>query len=170
MKTPLEMALAQLRGEQPDPAGSPKLTPLGAMRLWLRLFGLTFFGLFACTAIAIGGSLLLLIPLLAVEHQPLGTFAGLMLLTLLYCLGNILLIQGLPAARWVHSLLLTALLLLALGLALAQPFSVPLLASLLACLAGLGLGNSKRYRAMQSVHASIRQLRRTHGLGRTPVR
>jgi hypothetical protein len=166
MKTPLELALAQLRGEAPDPHGPPGLTPLGAIRLWLQLFGLTFFGLFACSLLAIASSLSLLTPLLAVEHQPLGSFAGLMLLTLVYCLGNILLLQGRPGSRWVHSLLLATLLLIALALALIQPFSAALLVSLAACLIGLLLSNSKSYRAMQAVQASIRQLRRQHGLGR----
>lgn len=166
MKTPLELALAQLRGEPLDPNGPFGLTPLGAVRLWLQLFGVTFFGLFACSAVAIGGSLLLLTPQLPAEHQPLGIFAGLMLLTLLYCLGNILLIQGLAGARWVHSLLLAALLLLSLAVTLAQPLTMPVLASLVACLAGLALSNSKRYRAMLSVQATIRRLRREHGLGR----
>lgn len=166
MKTPLEIALDQLRGERLDSYEPARMTPLGAMRVWAQMFGLTFFGLFACAGVAIATTLLLLTPLLPAEQQALGMFIGLMLLALLYCLGNILLIQGLRGARWIHNLLLASLLLLALG---SVPLKAPgalLLVSLAACLGGLALSNCKRYRAMLSLHAMIRQLRRQHGLQR----
>lgn len=169
MKTPLEIALEHLRGERLDPRGPARMTPLGAMRVWAQMFGLTFFGLFACAGVAIATTPLLLAPLLPAEQQAPGVFIGLMLLALLYCLGNILLIQGLRGARWVHNLLLASLLLLALYSTLIRAPGTLLLVSLAACAGGLALSNSKRYRAMLSLHAMIRQLRREHGLQRRRI-
>jgi len=117
-------------------------------------------------AIGIASTLLLSIPAIAAGQLVLAYFFGLMVLTLLYCLGNVLLIQGLPGARWAHNLLLASLLLLSLASALSRAPGALYLLSLAACLGGLALSNSKTYRSMQALHALIRQLRRQHGLRR----
>lgn len=158
MKTPLQLALEQLHGAPL----TADITPAGAMRLWAQLFAPTFFGLFLCCAIAIAGTLLLWMETAPRELQPMLQFFGVMLLAGLYCVGNILLIQGLPGARAVHSLLLAALTLLVFASLLIQPPGKLLLTSLCACLAGQWLCNSKRYRSMQALHGLIRQLRRKH--------
>lgn len=166
MKTPLELALEHLHQGHVEPYGEARLTPLGAMRLWLGLFAATFFGVFLCALLAIVCSLALLVPALPVVEQPLAQFLGVMLLTGVYSLGNILLIQGLPGARLVHNLLFAALLLGALAIQARGWQGGPALLSIGAGIIGLLLSNSRRYRAMQVLHGLMRQLRRRHRPGR----
>lgn len=166
MKTPLQMALERLPdGPFATPNAAP-LTPLGAMYFWAKLFGLTFLGLFVCSIIASGGSLILISAQLPIEQHILVMTTGSPMLILTYCLGNILLIQGLPGARWAHSALAACALLITLVAGLKNPIGWLFWVSLAACLGGLALSNCKRYRAMLSLHAMIRQLRRQHGLQR----
>ena len=89
-----------------------------------------------------------------------------MLLVGVYSLGNILLIQGLPGARLVHSLLFAALLLGPLAVQTQGLQGGLALTGIGAGLAGLLLSNSKRYRAMQALHGLMRQLRRRYRPGR----
>lgn len=167
MKTPLEMALQDLLPELFDkPMGLP-LSPREAMWVWARLFAGTFFGIFFCAAVSIVSALLMLVPLLPVEARPPGQFLGLILGTAIYCLGNILLIQGFPGARLVHGALFGLLLPCALLGLLHGATTMLLLSCALASVGGLLLSLSRRYRAMHAVHVQIRRLRRRHGrLGR----
>lgn len=166
VRTPLELALEQLQQGYVEPNREAALTPLDAMRLWAGLFAATFFGIFLCAAIAIVCALLLLVPALPVAEQTLAQFFGLMLLAGVYSLGNILLIQGLPGARLVHSLLFAALLLGPLAVQTQGLQGGLALTGIGAGLAGLLLSNSKRYRAMQELHRLMRQLRRRYRPGR----
>lgn len=153
MKTPLQQALELSR---PQAARRPLLSPAQALRLWLRLYGALFFSLLGC---AIGACICLAI--LLARHWPLAhpavPLGAALIPCLLYCLGNILLLQGLPGARLVHNLMFLAVLATLLP---SRPGDSFWLIGLGLAGGGLLLCNSRRYRALQALHQIIRGLRR----------